>query len=125
VVNNRSPDVWKLFSVIRDGKRQHYVQNKYKNKLQTTQINKQKNTIGWGANKTSAFFSGSKGEFIFQGDVGKGSHMMDLHESITASHKITDDRRSPGWRQFLKALQASTFHSRVYQTVNFANRFKL
>jgi hypothetical protein len=45
-----------------------------------------------------------KGEFIFQGAVVKGSHRMDLVKSTTAAHKVADDRRPPGWLQFLKAL---------------------
>jgi hypothetical protein len=44
------------------------------------------------------------GEFILQGSVVRGSHMQDLLKSTTAAHKVADDRRPPGWRQFLKAL---------------------
>jgi hypothetical protein len=41
-----------------------------------------------------------KGEFILQGVVVKGSHMLDL--LTTAAHKVADDRRPPGWRKFLR-----------------------
>lgn len=45
-----------------------------------------------------------KGEFILQGAVVKGSHILDLLKSTTSAHKVADDRRPPGWLQFLKAL---------------------
>ena len=45
-----------------------------------------------------------KGEFILQVAVVKGSHMLDWLKSTTSAHKVADDRRPPGWLQFLKAL---------------------
>jgi hypothetical protein len=56
MVSNRSLDVQKLFSVIRDGSGSvMYIISKT-NMLQTKQMNEQKNTTGW---ETSAFFSGA------------------------------------------------------------------
>lgn len=48
VVSNHCPDVQKLFSVIRDGSGNIMYKISNKNKLQKTQINEQRNIIGWG-----------------------------------------------------------------------------
>ena len=44
------------------------------------------------------------GEFVFKGRTIPGSHMLDLVKSITAPHKIADERRPGGWHEFLEAF---------------------
>lgn len=46
----------------------------------------------------------AKGEFVFRGKAVSGSHMLDLIKNITASHKVSDDRRPLGWQKFIEAL---------------------
>ncbi|KAL1280073.1 hypothetical protein QQF64_014673, partial [Cirrhinus molitorella] len=44
------------------------------------------------------------GEFVFKGTTIHGSHMLDLVKSIMAPHKILDERRPAGWKEFLEAF---------------------
>ena len=60
--------------LARNRKNVRYIMNKIKDS---------KGTATWN----------NKGEFIYQGAVVKGSHMLDLLKSTTAAHKVADDRR--------------------------------
>lgn len=44
------------------------------------------------------------GEFVFRGKVVQGSHMVDLLKNVTAPQNVRDERRPPGWSEFLHAF---------------------
>lgn len=44
------------------------------------------------------------GEFVFRGKAVQGSHMVDLLKNVTAPQNVRDDRRPPGWSEFLRAF---------------------